>query len=302
MKRLSTLAIALCLVTTTTLTGTAVAAGDVQVSVDRGRLTIAGDEMGNDLQIDKNAADGGFVVTGRNGTTINGAERFLAGPVKVIRADMGAGDDVVAMGGFVLNRSLRIDLGDGDDELSLFRNTIKRRTTLLGGPGSDTIRAEGGTRFMRGVRIATDAGDDLVRIADSEAYGRLVVRTGDDADRVELHRDGFAVLASLDIRTGTGDDWVETIGCTFQGHVKMLTGDGADVVYATTSRFVRPVSVKTGPMDDEIELERATFDAALSVNGGAGVNTVIYVRVNISGGSSSSDKYSWRFVIVHVFP
>ena len=300
----------------------AYAAGDVQATVDtRGRLLLTGDALGNDVQIGKSGPDGQLVVIGRNGTTVNGAAQFAAAGVKSIRATMGDGDDVLAMGGFRLKKSLRVDLGAGDDTLTLLRNTIGRRATLLGGPGDDTILAEGGTSFQRGVRIGTDGGDsavtalpavepgagdgnDLVRIADSFVYGRMRVLTGGGADRVELHRDGFTDAASLVIRTGDGDDWVEMVSCTFQGHVRVLTADGEDVIYAVTSRFRRPVKLNTGPLDDEIELERSTFDASLRVHGGTGANAVIFIGVNISGagGSGGNDKYSWRFVVVHFFP
>ena len=130
------------------------------------------------------------------------------------------------------------------------------------------------------------------------------VALGDD--RVELHRNGFTELASLVIRTGNGDDWVEAIGCTFQSHVKMQTNDGQDVVYVATSRFRKLAAFKTGKMDDEIELERSTFDAALRVNGGGGLNAVFFISINgagaAGGGSGDGDKFYWRFVIVHVLP
>jgi len=281
----------------------AYAAGDVQVTVDaRGRMELVGDDLGNEIQIDKDVDVGGFVVLGRNGTTVNGAAQFVTANVKSIRATMGAGDDVLAMGGFRLKKRLHVDLGEGDDRVSLFHNTLRGRVTFQGGPGNDSVIAEAGTKFMRGVRIGTGEGDDTVRIADSEVHGRMRMFTGSGADRVELHRDGFTDLGSLAVRTGAGDDWFEVIGCTFQAHVHLLTSDGEDTVYFTTSRFRRPVTIKTGPLDDEIELERATFDAALNVNGGGGVNSVVFIGLTISGGSGGSKKYSWRFVIVHFFP
>lgn len=288
------------------IAGPALAAGDVGVTVQAGgRLLLVGDAAANDFQVEKDGDTGELVVTGRNGTTISGlAEARLLG-VKTLRIETGDGDDVVALGGFKLKKSLRVDLGDGDDRLTTLRNTIRRRASIRGGPGNDTILLEGGTDLQRGVRILTDEGDDLVRIADSVVRGRLRLLTGDGDDRVELHRDGFTDLASLVVRTGDGADWVEMIGCTFQSHVKVHTNDGEDVVYVATSRFRRVAAFKTGLMDDEIELERATFDAALRVNGGGGLNAVFFLSVNGgglggAGGSGGDGKYYWRFVIVHV--
>jgi hypothetical protein len=291
----------------TALAAPAFAAGDVAATLaSGGRLEVMGDAAANDLQIEKNSITGEFVVLGRNGTTINGGAEFRAEGVKTLRIAMGEGNDLVALGGFGLKKGLRVDLGAGDDRLTTLRNTIKRRATILAGPGNDTLLLEGGTEFRRGVRINTDEGDDLVRLADSVVSGRLRLLTGDGDDRVELHRNGFTELASLVIRTGNGDDWVEAIGCTFQSHVKMQTNDGQDVVYVATSRFRKLAAFKTGKMDDEIELERSTFDAALRVNGGGGLNAVFFISINgagaAGGGSGDGDKFYWRFVIVHILP
>ncbi len=90
-----------------------------------------------------------------------------------------------------------------------------------------------------------------------------------------------------------GADWVEAIGCTFQAPVRAQTSDGEDTVYVATSRFRRVAVIKTGLLDDEIEIERATFDAVLRVNGGG---------LGGASGSGGSGKFYWRFVIVHVPP
>ncbi len=81
----------------------ALAAGDVSATLLPGaRLLVIGDAAANDLQVEKDGATGEFVVSGRGGTTINGAASFRVRGVKTLRNEMGEGDDVVALGGFAL--------------------------------------------------------------------------------------------------------------------------------------------------------------------------------------------------------
>lgn len=286
------------------------AAGDVTVFADRGVLALTGDDLANDVQVDRDPATRELVLRGRNGTTLGGAAEVRIAGVKSIRAAFGAGDDVLALGGFALTGELSADLGDGSDTLSLYHVRVRRRLVVLGGAGDDTVTLDAASSLFRGGSVETADGNDHVRVADSFVHGRLRIVTGEGDDLVEVHRNGFTTYGSLLVRTGAGTDTVDVLGNTFQGPVKVETDEGQDAVWVTTSRFVREAVVKTGTEDDEIEIERSTFDAAFFVNGGSGTNGVFFVGIHINsngsgvsaGGHGHSGNVWWAFVIVHVFP
>lgn len=292
------------------LAASAFAAGDVAVGFDAGTLTLTGEENANDVQVDRDPVTREFILRGRNGTTLNGAAELRFAGVKSISASLGAGDDVLALGALSLTGDLAADLGDGNDTLSLYLVKVRRRFTVTGGAGDDAVTLDAASDLLRGGSIDTGDGADHVRVADSFVRGRLKILTGAGDDLVEIHRNGFTTYGSLLVRTGAGNDTVDVLGNTFQGPVKVQTDDGLDNVWVTTSRFVREAVVKTGTEDDQIEIERSTFDAAFFVNGGSGTNGVFFVGIHISsngsgvsaGGYGHSGNVYWAFVIVHVFP
>ena len=68
-----------------------------------------------------------------------------------------------------------------------------------------------------------------------------------------------------------------------------------------------------GLAEDDIEVERCTFDAPFRIDGGEGNNRAFFLGIRINGGSTSgggvtagarghSGNVWWAFVIVHVFP
>jgi hypothetical protein len=293
---------------TAALASPAFAAGDVAVLADAGILTLTGDDTANDLQIDRDPVTRELIVRGRNGTTISGAGELRFADVKSIRAALGVGDDVLALGSLSLSGEFAADLGDGNDSLSFYFVKVRRRVTVTGGAGDDLVTFDTGSDLVRGGVIDTGDGADHVRIADSSVRGRLRIVTGLGDDLVEIHRNGFTSYASLLVRTGAGVDTVDVLGNTFQGDVKIQTDEGEDAVWVTTSRFVRTATVKTGTEDDQIEVERSTFDAAFFVNGGSGTNGVFFIGIHITGsgvsagGAGHSGNVWWAFVIVHVFP
>src|SRR5262245_42597350 len=110
-----------------------------------GVLLLTGDDLANDVQIDRDPLTQEPVVLGRSGTTVNGAAEGRASGVRSIQAKLGAGDDVLAVGGFRLRGTFSADLGDGADALSLLRVNVRRRVVVLGGAGDDVVAVEGGS-------------------------------------------------------------------------------------------------------------------------------------------------------------
>jgi len=290
---------------------TAFASGDVIVARGaRGELQLTGDDLANDVQIDRDLMTMEMVVRGRNGTTVNGAAEFRTPGFHSIRATMNGGDDVLAAGGFNVHRHFWVDLGEGDDALSLLRVIALGRLTVYGRGGDDEVRVEAGCDLRGGAVLLMDEGANHVLVADSYARGATRIWSGAGDDHVEIHRCGFTYKAALSVRTGDGADAVEFSGNTFQGAVETLTSGGVDNVAVRTSRFRRAVGINTGDADDEVTVERCTFDSRYFIGGGEGTNNVFFFAIHFGSGSSNvaaggtghSGKFYWAFIIVHVFP
>ncbi len=255
----------------------AFAAGDVNVVLARrGQLQLTGDELGNDLQIDRDPDTKEFVV--------------------------------LAFGGFNLKAGINADLGAGNDTLSLYNMVIVGRVIVHGGDGDDTITVAAGCDLRSGGYLGGDEGANHVAITDSYVRGPMRILTGSDADLVEIHRNGFTSKASLSVRTGSGDDVVDYLGNTFQCPVETLTSMGVDTLNVKTSRFVKAVGMNCGDGDDVVNIERCTFDARFFISGGAGTNKASAVGgvftnggLLFAGGYGHSGHFYWAFIIINVF-
>jgi hypothetical protein len=291
-------------------TSTALAAGDVTVVAKKGELQLVGDDLADDVQIDRDPETKEIVVLGRNGTTINGGASYRAPAqaVRSIRATMNGGDDVLALGGLRLKRLLSADLGAGNDTLSLDHVVVAARVTVHGGDGDDAITVASGSDLRRGGVVSAEEGANHVAITDSYVRGPMRILTGGGDDLVEIHRDGFTEGASLSVRTGLGDDVVDYLGNTLQCPVETLTGGGGDTIHVKTSRFVKAVGMNGGDGDDDVNIERCTFVARFFISGGKGTNRAAVVGTVTSsgglvfaGGTGRSGNFYWSLIIVHVF-
>jgi hypothetical protein len=284
------------------------AEGDVVVSIDKtGALHLEGDDLANEVQIDRDPATREYVVRGRNGTTVNGAVEARLPDAPSISATLGAGDDVLVIGGFRIRKRLTVDLGDGADRLSVTNTVVRGSTSVVGGTGDDVVGFEGRCDLRAGVRVTTGDGADAVRFADSYVRGPLKILTGNDDDKVEVHRCGLTRPASLLVGSGEGDDLVDLVGITCQSGGRIVTAGGADRVSVVTTRFVHDLTIDAGADDDDVTVDRATFDEKFRIQGGEGTNRVFVGAGVISGGgvtaggSGHSGNWYWWFVIIHVY-
>jgi hypothetical protein len=287
----------------------AFAAGDVNVVLwKKGELRLTGDDLANDLQIDRDPDTKEIVVLGRNGTTVNGGDSVRVLGVRSIRAAMNGGDDVLAFGGFNLKGFINVDLGDGNDTFSLYHVGVAGRVIVHGGDGDDTVTIEAGSDLKSGGYIGVNEGANHVAITDSYVRGSLRILSGSGADLVEIHRDGFTSKASLSVRTGSGDDVVDYLGNTFQCPVETLTENGVDTLNVKTSGFYKAVGMNCGDGDDVVNIERCTFNAKFFISGGKGTNKASAVGgvfasggLLFAGGFGHSGHFYWSFIVINVF-
>ena len=101
-------------------------AGDVTVSVDGSTLNVLGDGDANQVQI-IGQADGSAVVTGLDGTTINGGTTAFsaAAGLNAAQVQLEGGDDELTILGLTLDNSLTVRTGDGNDSADIQNLNIR---------------------------------------------------------------------------------------------------------------------------------------------------------------------------------
>jgi hypothetical protein len=136
-------------------------ANNVGAVVEGSLLVIAGDGAANQIVVARNAA-GDVVVTGQNGTKINGvaSARFPRLALNAAEMQLGGGNDVVTLRGLQIANDLHVNLGDGADRL-----TIPAAASITAG-GNVTIEGAGGTDIIRteGVMVGQDLYIDSHRV------------------------------------------------------------------------------------------------------------------------------------------
>lgn len=139
--------------------------GNVTVTADETMTAhLLGDNKDNQIEITANPGVG-YLVTGLNGTTVNGVHAVSINTQPALKFDvsLGKGKDRVSFNGAFGTQDLNIMTGDGKDIVSL----------------SD------GTHFGD-INIDTGAGDDQVILSGIHGTKNLNVSTGDGKDKVSI--------------------------------------------------------------------------------------------------------------------
>ena len=159
-----------------------------------GTITLTGDNKSNDITIGRNGF-GDYLITGNNGTTVNGAASvtFVDGHFRNIIAKMGNGDDVLTFAGDGFN-SADVEMGNGKDTVNV--------------------------------------GPVLFHNFSANSAGNLSIDTGNGEDSVTI--DDADVEGNLDVSLGNGPDSLTFIGATaVTGTSNLSGGHGPDDLFGT---------------------------------------------------------------------
>jgi hypothetical protein len=236
------------------LAAPAKAAGDVVVAVDPGTtvLRITGDGSDNDIAITPGAVTGEFVVTGRNGTTVNLAESGVFANVRTVVVSMSSGNDIVAVSDVRIRGGLSVRLGDGDDTVTLTGTLVRGRTVLRGGLGNDRLVAQGGATFPGTFTAFGGEGADTVEFVNSAAWGHTIVNTGSGDDTLTMQNSDFEDEVQIFLRAGNDTFLAEN--CDFEDDFEIECGVGDDHVTIDDCEFKRDVEVTGNSGDDDLSL------------------------------------------------
>jgi hypothetical protein len=230
----------------------AFAAGDVLAVKDAaGQLILTGDALSNSVEVTQGAATGDLVVTGTNGTTVNGGGSASFGGVSGLRAEMGDGDDDLALTGIRLRKALHVNLAAGADALTMSNIRVRGRTGIKGGLGADRVVAANGSVFVGIVGLQTGDGDDVVqfRVATLQHFLRINTGVGDDSLLVEDCE--FGRVAPLRVETGDGDDEVELNDNSFHDDVEIDMSGGEDHLVIDDNNFKKDLEASGGGGNDD---------------------------------------------------
>jgi len=225
----------------------AMAAGNVQVSVFQGQLSVTGDSADNDVTISGTPSTAIYEVTGNNGTTINGAGApFTTGVAnREVFIEMVSGSDTVSIIDATFTRTMSVEFGSAVNSFSMNNVTLNKNLKLTMGLGTNSvsfvdseITEPSKMKFDDGVDVIefdnveyrggiyTKDGNDIVTILNShhvDPKGKLVIKTGNDQDDIELTNANWE--GKVLINAGTGDDLV-TAGTIDVGVKVKITGAG----------------------------------------------------------------------------
>jgi hypothetical protein len=285
-------------------------AGDVMVSVVGGTLRIEGDGEANKIMIASGAEAGSFVVTGLDGTNLEGAsDPITLTGVRNIRVNLGEGNDLAAVVDASVRGNLSIQTGVGDDRVLV--GTGEGAAELVGVLPDDLSVS------VRGLlNVNTNGGLDHVVVDDTTA-SLLSVDSGEDNDVVSLGSTAplgdstarVSVGHGVHINLGQADDELNIDQLTARGAIIARGGAGDNTINASLTKaaamavfgdggvdsvtlidmHVRHLGIHTGAGSDIVDTRDSVFTSlGISLGDGNDTLTTANLEANIallSGGT-----------------
>ena len=254
-------------------------AGDVTVSLDGSTLNVLGDGEANQVEI-IGLADGSAVVTGLDGTTINGGTAAFSAEADLdeVQIQLEGGDDELTISGLVLNDSLTIETDDGDDSADI-QNLNVDGIVVSGDDGNDVLEFDN-VFSRRSIVIRGGDGDDTIAIGAMAAERNGLIDTGAGDDSLVV--DNLGIRKNLTLLFGDGDDQALFAGETYGNRGTVVLGDGDDsffVLPATNeaaARFNRNLKIRGGSGNDSIVLDSSvSSDRRTRIDGGSGDDAIV---------------------------
>jgi hypothetical protein len=226
----------------------ALAFGNVDVTVVDGQLRAVGDESPNALSITAGIGPGAYVVTGLDDTAVNGGLSIMVTDVSKMMIEMREGADRVEISRIELDKALVVKLGADDDVFVLTGGRIKGKADVKGAKGSDDLRILGSARFGAKLFVGGGKAGDVIRLTDLSISGGLEIEGAGGNDDVAL----------------------QTVRVEGDEAATIFSGNGYDAVALVDSDFGGDVDVALGDQDDHLRIDGCDFDAGVTAAGGDG--------------------------------
>lgn len=279
----------------------------VTTSLDMGSLTITGDAAADDIAIVGTARAGELVVTGRNGTPVNGVANGTATIFPVtgsLIANLNGGDDKATLDNLFVRGVIRVTSGDGNDTVTLGaigEVSPADSVEIDAGAGNDNVSELRFAVFAGiGNFIELGPGDDIANVIGASSGGgrggnsfgirawanSQYISGGEGSDSILVlgitapslvHIHGDSGINSVAVLYSSADGFHISSGSDFRDD--RLGGGGT--IYVDTLYTPTEITVSTAPgrrapepfADSSITVFRC-LSAALRVSGGRGYNFV----------------------------
>lgn len=284
-------------------------ANQVQVLREGTLVVIQGDNLGNQITVAMNLA-GDVIVTGRNGTLVNGqaSVRLRQVGLEQMEIRMEGGNDIVTVNGLNVANDLYVNLGDGADRLlsGTTPSSIGANLAVEGGLGNEIVRLTGwsiggdcyldgqlgslnatftGLEVGFGLTVIGDAANDIVTLTDCWVGDSTSLETKAGADRVTVTDfTGFDLFVNSDM----GNDTIVLDGVATLEDIGIFTGTQVDAVNMLDVASGKNITVSLDAGNDTFIGTNVTavFDAVFE--GGAGVDT--FGDFGVAGGVKTEIK------------
>lgn len=282
----------------------ALMAGDVFVAIEGELLRVEGDNLANQVTLSQSIA-GDLVVSGQNGTTINGmpSVRFVRPVINAAEIRMEGGDDAVVLRGLQLANDLFVDLGAGNDRLTspaAAPISVGASASIYGEAGNDTIQLnrtkvfqdlyiDGGIGALaatvtdasidKSMIIVGDEANDSVSVVGSTIGLDLSIETKGGSDTVRVSQlKAFSLFINTDSNGAIGRDVVNISNASIVEDLGVFTGAGDDVVRLTDTTSNK-VTVSLDQGNDRLEATNVVAATDIIFEGGAGFDTLLETDV-----------------------
>ncbi len=289
--------------------GASASANNVQVLLEGSLVKVLGDNFGNQIIVAQNAA-GDVIVTGRNGTLVNGlpSVRLRRVNLEQMEIRMEGGNDIVTVNGLRVTNDLYVNLGAGNDRLlaGAVPTSIGANLAVEGGSGNELIRltswvfggdcyVDGQTGSLNatftgleidyGLTVIGDSANDIVTVTDCFVGDSTSLETKAGADRITVTEfTGFDLFVSSDL----GNDTIILDGVATLEDVGVYTGgqnDSVTMVDVAAGKNIK-VSMDIGTDVFMGTNVTAVYDAVFE--GGDGSDT--FGDFGVSGGTKTEIK------------
>lgn len=272
-RKLIALAIAGCVAPT-------VSANNVQVALEGSLLTVVGDNANNSVLLNRTAA-GDVIVSGRNGTLVNGLTSVRFPRLQLNAADirMEGGNDFVTLRGIVTGNDLYINLGAGADRLNTTAPvTVGANLTIEGAEGADNIQLAD-LAAMEDIYIDGGLDASTVSLSGLDAGKSLTVISDAARDVVSVSNSTITELLSIDVKTGNN---IVNISGVMALAAFVSTDAGIDAVSIQDLMTAEDIGIFTGPGNDSVALTNLDSSKSLTVSVDAGNDTVTGTSVSVA--------------------
>jgi hypothetical protein len=189
----------------------------------------------------------------------------------------------------VVDGNLIIETGDENDNVVVFGTGV---------PGQFDVAINGALHLINGVtgemRVNTAGGDDRIRLSNIYLAGDLVIDTGAGSDTIDLGVLTFSVVSTAqDLMINLGEESDTLVGARIFVHGNQFVDAGAGNDQVTLAGTVEPFTLGTssagattiqgGEGDDVVKLVYSFIVAGLTVDGGAGVDSIQMIGSAVSG-------------------